>query len=105
MGWPELPCLAQKKLHCVVQIMMLLTSSHARPDIPEYDSLPGLAWPGTTAFIQLMQASCMHALDSQAADCLAERFASVPSIHLRPIHFLAKHGTFAWSNQCVASRL
>ena len=40
-----------------MQVMLLLTHQHARPDIPEATRLPGPAWSGTAAFIELMQAS------------------------------------------------
>lgn len=38
-----------------MQIMMLLTQQHARPDIPSVGSLPGGTWPGMQEYILLMQ--------------------------------------------------
>lgn len=38
-----------------VQIMMLLTQQHARPDIPFVGSLPGGTWLGMQEYILLMQ--------------------------------------------------
>lgn len=48
-------CCGYLKQMAAVQIMMLLTQQHARPDILPVGSLPGGTWPGMREYILLMQ--------------------------------------------------
>ena len=48
-------CCAFFEQMVAVQIMMLLTQQHARPDILSVGSLPGETWPGMQEYKMLMQ--------------------------------------------------
>ena len=39
----------------VLQIIVMLTKKLARPEIPDFSTLPGVPWSGINDFVSLMQ--------------------------------------------------